>query len=29
MKSLGEANIVTHLEPIEDEISMNDIDIDR
>ena len=29
MKALGEANIVTHLEPIEDEISMNDIDIDR
>ena len=29
MKALGEANIVTHLEPIEDEISMNDINIDR
>jgi cation diffusion facilitator family transporter len=29
MKMLGEANIVTHLEPIEDEISMNDIHIDR
>ncbi len=29
MKVLGDTNIVTHLEPIEDEISMNDISIDR
>ena len=29
IRVLGEANIVTHLEPIEDEISMNDIHIDR
>jgi cation diffusion facilitator family transporter len=29
MKALGDTNIVTHLEPIEDEISMNDIHIDR
>ena len=29
IKVLGEANVVTHLEPIEDEISMNDIHIDR
>jgi cation diffusion facilitator family transporter len=29
VKVLGEANIVTHLEPIEDEISMNDIPIDH
>ena len=29
MKVLGDTNIVTHLEPIEDEISMNDVSIDR
>ena len=29
IKALGEASITTHLEPIEDEISMNDIQIDR
>jgi cation diffusion facilitator family transporter len=29
IKALGEASITTHLEPIEDEISMNDIQLDR
>jgi cation diffusion facilitator family transporter len=28
-KALGVANVVTHLEPMEDEISMNDVPLDR
>jgi cation diffusion facilitator family transporter len=28
-KALGDANVTTHIEPIEDEISMNDIHLDR